>query len=90
MRTTKYTLYIEICENVITDLEITKKQYQETIKQMEYNNDHADEVETKPELVEDKFVDYDGCTQHITHYNVGASHIVLTKIECKPGYCFKK
>ena len=88
MKKIKYTLYIEICENVIYEGEISKKQYQETIKQMEWNKAHEDEVETKPELIEDKFKAYETFTQHKIHYNVGASHIILSKLECEPGYVF--
>jgi hypothetical protein len=89
MKTTQYTLYIEICENIIYDGEISKKQYQEYIKQMEYNL-FEETAETKAELITADRKDCDTYEVQITHYNVGASHIVLKKFECKPGYMFSK
>lgn len=89
MKTIKYTVYIEICENVICDMEISKKQYQEYIKQMEYNL-FEETAETKAELITADRRNHETYEVQVTHYNVGASYIVLSKIECKPGYCFKK
>ena len=89
MKTKQYKLYLEVCENIIFNGEITKKQYDQYIKQMQYNLTE-ETAETKAELIEEEQKSFETHDVHFVHYNVGASYIILSKFECKPGYCFKK
>lgn len=89
MKKTKYTVYIEICENVVCDMEITKKQYMEYYKQLEKNIMNANKHEYPTELVSNERTEHETYIIHERMYNIGYSHTAITKIEAKPGYCFK-
>lgn len=88
-KTTKYYLESEAVEvTTIQKLEITKKQYDQMVK------DLAKElIETKdyecPLEKEDYNYDYPTFTKTMNKYRVGCYTLYLTVIKCKPGYVFK-
>lgn len=91
MITKKYMVYIEVFESIVCDdMEISKKQYNQFIKQLNENitTESPDAIQT--ELIEERIIEHAKYVEHELHYTVGCSHFVLTKLECVSGFQFTK
>lgn len=87
MKTVKYKLIVEVLDDVMVDMEISKKQYNDTLK-------NANSIQA--EKSEDDYyikVNVEDNGNHIvttTQINNACTHTILIEYKCKEGYCFSK
>ena len=88
MKTVKYELIVEVLDDVMVDMEISKKQYDVTLKnakniQAEKSDDDDYSIKVDVELYDDHVVT-------TTQINNACTHTILIEYRCKKGYCFSK
>lgn len=90
MKTTKYYIQFENIEVAMsTQIEISKAEYN---RQLNHLREQVIATETNEYPLEEKATevcDLETYTKTIISFNCGCAYTDLTKIECKPGYCFK-
>lgn len=92
MKTKKYFVEIEMCENnMMQRMEISKKEYDRQLKYMREQVEATIDYETpvvEPEW-SGKVIDHPQTTEVIYCFNCGCCTTYLTKYETKEGYAFK-
>ena len=88
MKTVKYELIVEVLDDVMVDMEISKKQYDVTLK-------NAKSIQAEKSEEDDYSIDVttEDNGNHIvttTQINNACTHTILIEYKCKKGYCFSK
>ena len=90
VKTAKYSIGFNGYDTLTTKLEISKREYEAQFRDL---TRQADEMKGAGSEFEITIRTHQRETNHtvetVTFFNIGTSDIILSKLECKPGYCFK-